>query len=253
VLRCGSLFLEKRQNRFVAPVLQFFDRDEMEGGRVNNVTLSRGRFRIDKDIAKVSVASLGVHLCTLHVVRSIQALCEQIFRDRFAECGLADASVEFVERSKQRFAGNDVDVDASLLIVPELILESPLAATLAHDGIFLGLQSLFQDGIGGDRTVRIESCGLLFLFLREKEEVEPTGDEHDRDADASVRADHRPFFASDSAPVHQIEINVIESKVRRIRQDGTRLAAVIDTGGGCCGTPVRHNSLARETRATTVD
>jgi hypothetical protein len=169
----------------------------------------------------VGVTSLGVHLGALQVVGSIQALREEIFRDRLGKRREADAGVEFVDRSEERFTANDVDVDAGLLIIPELILESPLAATLAHDGIFLGLQSLFQDGIGGDRTVRIESCGLLFLFLREKEEVEPAGNEHDRDADTSVRADHRPFFASDSAPVHQIEINVIESKIRRVRQDGT--------------------------------
>src|SRR4030095_4204033 len=137
---------------------------------------------------------------------------------RRGERGEADPSVEFVDRSKQRFAGNHIDVNAGLLVIPELILERPLGATLAHHGIFLSLQPLFQDGVAGNRTVRIESCGLPFLFLREKEEVEPTCDEHDCYADTDVRADGRFFLGSDSAATHQI---AIESETGHVRQDGT--------------------------------
>jgi hypothetical protein len=57
--------------------------------------------------------------------------------------------------------------------------------------------------------------------LREKEESEPTGNQYDRDANTHVRADGRFIFAGDSSPVHQIEINVIESKIKRVRQGGT--------------------------------
>src|SRR6266513_1347479 len=73
------LFLDERKVGFVTSVFHFFDRDEMEGGRVNDVTLSRGRFRVGKYIAKVSVTSLCTDLGSLHVVRSIQALDEKIF------------------------------------------------------------------------------------------------------------------------------------------------------------------------------
>ena len=76
---------------------------------------------------------------------------------------------------------------------------------------------MFQDGVARDGPVRIETCGLPFLFLREKEEVEPTGDEHGRDAGTDVRADGRSFFAGDSAPVHQIAINAIESEIGHVR------------------------------------
>jgi hypothetical protein len=190
----------------------------MEGSRVNDVTLSRGRLRVGKHIAKVGVTSFGADLGTLHIVRRVLDLEEEIFRDRLGERGEADPSVKFVERNEKRFAGNDVDVDTGLLVIPELILESPLGATLAHDGIFLSLQSLFQDGVAGNGTVRIESCGLLFFFLREKEEIEPTGDEQDCDTDTNVRADGRFFLGGDSAPTHQI---VIESETGHVRQDGT--------------------------------
>jgi len=60
----------------------------MEGGRVNGVILSGGRFRVGKEMAKVGIASFGAHLGALHIVRSVQVLDEEIFRDRSAR-GLA--------------------------------------------------------------------------------------------------------------------------------------------------------------------
>jgi len=76
---------------------------------------------------------------------------------------------------------------------------------------------VFQNRVARDGPVRIETCGLLFLFLREKEEVERPGSEHDRDGDTDVRAEGRSFLAGDSAPVHQIAINVIESEIGHVR------------------------------------
>ena len=72
----------------------------MEGRRVNGVTLSGGRFRLRIEIAEAGIASFGAHLRALHIARSVQVLDEEIFRDRFAKCGQADAAVEFVERSE---------------------------------------------------------------------------------------------------------------------------------------------------------
>src|SRR5438045_1343923 len=111
----------------------------MESGRVNGVTLSGGRFRVGKEIAKVGVASFGAHLGALHIVRSVQVLDEEIFRDRFAERGHAEATIEFVERSEEWFAGNDIDIDAGALVIPELVLKRGLRSTFPHDEIFLGL------------------------------------------------------------------------------------------------------------------
>ncbi len=132
-------FLQKRQERFVTFIFHSFDWNEMEGGRVNGVSLSGGRFRVGKEIAKMRITSFGAHLGALHIVRSVQVLDEEIFRDRFAKCGKAGATIEFVERSEEWFAGNDVDVDAGALIIPELVLKRGLRATFAHDEIFLGL------------------------------------------------------------------------------------------------------------------
>ena len=115
----------------------------MEGGRVNGVTLSRGRFRIGKNMAKVSVTSLGAHLGPTHIVRRVQVLDQKIFRDRFAKCGQADLCIEFIDRSEEWLEGNDIDVDTLLIAVPKLILERRFGATLPHDPKFLGFQSLF--------------------------------------------------------------------------------------------------------------
>src|SRR5881392_460154 len=138
-LRRGRLFLHKRHERFVTVAFHSFDWNEMESGRVNGVNLSSGRLRFGKEMAKVGVTSFGAHLGALHIVRSVQALRDEIFRDRFAKRGQAEAAIEFVGRSKQWFAGNDIDIDAGALVIPELVLKRRLGATLPHDEIFLGL------------------------------------------------------------------------------------------------------------------
>src|SRR5882762_9338911 len=68
------LFLQERQERFVTCIFHSFDWNEMEGGRVNGVDLSGGRFRVGKEMAKVGVTSFSAHLGALHIVRSVQVL-----------------------------------------------------------------------------------------------------------------------------------------------------------------------------------
>src|SRR5437870_3370760 len=62
------LFLQERQERFVTSAFHVFFWNEMEGSRVDDVTLSSRRFRVGENIAKVCVASLGVDLRALHIV-----------------------------------------------------------------------------------------------------------------------------------------------------------------------------------------
>ena len=111
----------------------------MEGGRVDGVALSRRRSRVGKEMPEVGIASFGANLRALHVARSVHAFNEEIFRDRLGKRGPARAAIEFVERSKEWFAGDDVDVDAGTLVVPELILEGSLCAILPHDRILFRL------------------------------------------------------------------------------------------------------------------
>jgi len=89
---------------------------------------------------------------------------------------------------------------------------------------------VFQNSVAWDGPVRIETCGLPFLFLREKEEVERPGDEHDRDADTDVHADARFFFAGDSAAVHKIAINIIESEIGHVRHSFFKNISTLQVG-----------------------
>jgi len=111
----------------------------MERGGVNRVALSGGRFGVGENIAEMGVAAFGGDSGALHIVGSIQFLNQQIFRDWLGKGGLADAGIVFVERTKQGFAGDDIDVNAGPLVVPKLILERRLGAALPHHEIFLGL------------------------------------------------------------------------------------------------------------------
>src|ERR1043166_3295299 len=113
------LLLQERQERFVAFLFHSFHWNEMEGGRVDGVALSGRRRPVGKEMAKPGIASFGAHLRALHIVRSVRFLDQEIFRDWFGKRGEAGAAIEFVERSEEWFAGNDIDVDAGALVVPE--------------------------------------------------------------------------------------------------------------------------------------
>ena len=133
------LFPQERHVRSVTLVFHSFDWNEMEGARVNGVALSGGRRGVGKEMAKVGITSFAAQFSTLQIVRSVQVLDEEIFRDRLAKRGHPEVALEFVKRSEKRFAGNDIDVDAGALVFPELVLKRRVGAALPYDEIFLGL------------------------------------------------------------------------------------------------------------------
>src|SRR5437016_2270338 len=165
-------------------------------------------------MAKVGIAAFSTDLGALHVPRGVHFFDHEIFRDRFGKRGPTSAAIEFVERSKERFAGDDIDVNTDTLVVPELILKGRLGAILAHDKILVRLQSPFQSRIIRHRPVWIETGGLLFFLVRENKKINGPGSEHSRDGDANVSAERRSFLAGDSAADHDHEI---ESEIRHRR------------------------------------
>ena len=88
---------------------------------------------------EVGIASFGADFSTLHVARSVHAFDEEIFRDRFGKRRPSRAAIEFLERSEEWFAGDNIDVNSGALVVPKLILEGGLCPILAHDRILLRL------------------------------------------------------------------------------------------------------------------
>src|SRR4029077_13738568 len=117
-------------------------------------------------------------------------------------------------RSKEWFAGDDIDVNADTLVAPELILEGGLGTILTHNKILVRLQSPFQSRIVRHRPVRIETGGLLFFLVRDKKEVDRPRGEHGYHAQANVSAKRPSFLAGNSAADHDYEI---ESKIRHRR------------------------------------
>src|SRR5207247_9776371 len=75
------LFLQERQERFVAIVFHSFDRNEMEGGRVDGVALARRRSRVGKEMAEVSIGALGADLSALTAVRRVHFLEGEVYAD----------------------------------------------------------------------------------------------------------------------------------------------------------------------------
>src|SRR5437763_11287688 len=112
-------------------MLHVLARDKTQPGRVYRVTLSGWRSGIGDQMAEVGIAAFRAQLDAMHVVRIIVLFDDRIFRDRFAESGTASPAVEFVERTKKRFAGNDVDVNTEAHIIPILVLECGLGPVLA--------------------------------------------------------------------------------------------------------------------------
>jgi hypothetical protein len=91
------LFVEQREVRLVASVLQLVEGNEMEGGGINDVSLARRRLRVRKDVAQAGITSLGAHLGALHLVCVVGHLNEEVFRNRFRKCGQTDVAVELVD------------------------------------------------------------------------------------------------------------------------------------------------------------
>ena len=60
-----------------------------------------------------------------------------IFRDWLVEAGPACAAVEFIQRAEERLAGNNIDVDSGLVIVPIGILKWRFRAAFARHVILV--------------------------------------------------------------------------------------------------------------------
>ena len=92
----------------------------MEGGRVNGVTLSSGRFRFGVEMAKAGIASFGAYLSALHIARSVPCL---VWFTSAPRAGTRLAALSF---SLQRVpSGSAVRSSA-----PALTLKRPLCLSL---------------------------------------------------------------------------------------------------------------------------
>src|ERR1700756_2317424 len=91
-------------------------------------------------MTEVTVTVRGADLSALHPVRRIEKL-DHVFRNQgFRETRPSGVTVEFILRSKQGLARNNVHIYSRLFIVPVFVLERALRAALLRNPILLGRQ-----------------------------------------------------------------------------------------------------------------
>src|SRR5215472_3168061 len=89
---------------------------------------------------EVTVTVRGADLSALHPVRRIAERDHVFLNQGFRETRPSGVTVEFILRSKQRLARNNVYVYSRLFIVAEFILERALGAAFLCNPILLGRQ-----------------------------------------------------------------------------------------------------------------
>ena len=127
----GALLgLKERKIFAVTFFLQFFHRNEAQRGRVYAESLTgRGGTVVEK-MTEMRIARFPANLSALHPEGSIALFRYVPLLDRFGEAGPTSAAVEFVDRTKERFAGDEVDVDSRLVIVPVGVVKRGFRAAL---------------------------------------------------------------------------------------------------------------------------
>src|SRR5581483_10878025 len=99
------------------------------------------------DVPQVRVRVLRTDLGAHHEELAIRPGDDVLGGERFGEARPAGAGVELVERAEQWLAGDDVDVDAGLMIVPVLVPERRLGAIVLGDLELHGSELLLQLGL----------------------------------------------------------------------------------------------------------
>ncbi len=83
-------------------------------------------------MAEVRIARFGTDLGAFHAERRIPFLGYAAWRYRFGEGWPARAAVEFVHRTKQRFTGDDTDINSRPVIVTVGVVEWRLRGGFAR-------------------------------------------------------------------------------------------------------------------------
>src|ERR1700692_3050887 len=96
---------------------------------------------------KMAVAMARAYLSPGHAVADIRVLDHVLGIERLGEARPAGAAFELVERSKERLAGDNVHVDARLLVVPIRVIEGPLRRVPLRHAILLGRKAGNRFGI----------------------------------------------------------------------------------------------------------
>ena len=136
---------EKRQELSVAFFFQLLDWNKPQRGGIDAVTHATFvRRTVIKDVPKMGIALVASDFGPFHAESAICFFSDVAIFDRFCETGPTAAAVEFVERSKEGFAADNIDVNARAMIVPIFVSERRLGAALLGHVILFGGQFLLQ-------------------------------------------------------------------------------------------------------------
>src|SRR6266446_10073062 len=128
----GLLRLKQRQIFGVPFLFQFLHRYELQRGGVHAETLTGRRRAVVKEVAEVRIARFPTDLNTLHSIRSIALFRHVVRLNRLRETWPARATVEFIQRTEKRLAGDKIDVNSRLVIVPVSVVKRGLCAALTR-------------------------------------------------------------------------------------------------------------------------
>ena len=105
--------------------------DEAQRGRVDAVAQTTAVARaVGENVAEMAVRMGGTHLGADHVVARVVPFADVRGLDRFGEAWPATAGFEFVGRGEERLAGDDVDINAGLVVVQVLAAAGILRSVL---------------------------------------------------------------------------------------------------------------------------
>src|SRR6266496_2295462 len=111
------------------------------------------------------IARFATNFSAFHSERGILFFGNFVWRNGLGETGPTRAAVELIKGTKQRFARDNINVNARLVIVPVSIVKWRLRAAFAGDVILIFRQLAFQLGIGRNWFGWIHFLGFFFLCL----------------------------------------------------------------------------------------
>src|SRR5436309_14251748 len=111
------------------------------------------------------IARFPTNFNAFHSERGILFFGNVVWRYGLGETGPTRAAVELVQRAEELFAGDNINVNARLVIVPVSIMKWRLRAAFSGDVILIFGQLAFQLGIGRNWFGWIHFLGFFFLCL----------------------------------------------------------------------------------------
>src|SRR5580692_7414315 len=112
----------------------------------------------------MAVSMARPHLGADRSVARVNALLDVFGLQGLGEARPSTATVELVERGKKGLAGDDVDVDAWLIMIPKRVLEGPFRGALLCNPKLFGRQPgyrLFVLAIFGTHTTNLLSWMMV--------------------------------------------------------------------------------------------